>query len=149
MNIMRIFKNILTAAALVFMAAGLSSCYFRLSDDAKKQFKYDLRYRMHTAEGEVDTVTYNPGEFHSVCSKGGIDDVLVIQTENEFKVEVISYEMMTDSIRVTNENGVLTVGLTDSARKNLRPDSNSGLCPVFERNHLYKIKQPANLRLQG
>ena len=136
MNIMRIFKNILTATVLVIMAVGLSSCYFRLSDDAKKQFKYDLRYRMHTAEGEVDTVTYNPGEFHSVCNKGGIDDVLVIQTENEFKVEVISYEMMTDSIRVTNKNGVLTY-------------PSSCLCPVFERNHLYKIKQPANLRLQG
>lgn len=35
---MKLLKNILTAAALVFMAAGLSSCYFRLSDDAKKQF---------------------------------------------------------------------------------------------------------------
>lgn len=57
MNIMRIFKNILTATVLVIMAMGLSSCYFRLSDDAKKQFKYDLLYRMHTAEGEVDTVT--------------------------------------------------------------------------------------------
>lgn len=148
MNIMRIFKNILTATVLVIMAVGLSSCYFRLSDDAKKQFKYDLRYRMHTAEGEVDTVTYNPGEFHSVCNKGGIDDVLVIQTENEFKVEVISYEMMTDSIRVTNENGVLTVGLTDKPL-NLRIYPSSCLCPVFERNHLYKIKQPANLRLQG
>lgn len=121
MNIMRIFKNILTATVLVIMAVGLSSCYFRLSDDAKKQVKYDLRYRMHTAEGEVDTVTYNPGEFHSVCSKGGIDDVLVIQTENEFKVEVISYEMMTDSIRVTNENGVLTVGLTDKTARIFGP----------------------------
>lgn len=35
MNIMKLLKNILTAAALVFMAAGLSSCYFRISDDAK------------------------------------------------------------------------------------------------------------------
>lgn len=121
MNIMKLLKNILTAAALVFMAAGLSSCYFRISDDAKKQLKYDMRYCMHTAEGEVDTVTYNPGEFHSVCNKGGIDDVLVIQTENEFKVEVISYEMMTDSIRVTNENGVLTVGLTDKTARIFGP----------------------------
>ncbi len=121
MNIMKLLKNILTAAALVFMAAGLSSCYFRISDDAKKQLKYDMRYSMHTAEGEVDTVTYNPGEFHSVCNKGGIDDVLVIQTENEFKVEVISYEMMTDSIRVTNENGVLTVGLTDKTARIFGP----------------------------
>lgn len=121
MNIMRIFKNILTATALVFMAAGLSSCYFRISDDAKKQLKYDMRYRMHTAEGEVDTVAYNPGEFHSLRSKGGIDDVMVIQTENEFKVEVISYEMMTDSIRVINENGVLTVGLTDKTARIFGP----------------------------
>lgn len=118
---MKLLKNILTAAALVFMAAGLSSCYFRISDDAKKQFKYDMRYRMHTAEGDVDTVTYNPGEFRSLRSKGGIDDVMVIQTENEFKVEVISYGMMTDSIRVINENGVLTVGLTDKTARIFGP----------------------------
>ena len=118
---MKLLKNILTAAALVLMAAGLSSCYFRISDDAKKQLKYDMRYSMHTAEGDVDTVTYNSGEFHSVCNKGGIDDVLVIQTENEFKVEVISYEMMTDSIRVINENGVLTVGLTDKTARIFGP----------------------------
>lgn len=118
---MKLLKNILTAAALVLMAAGLSSCYFRLSDDAKKQFKYDMRYRMHEAEGEVDTVTYNPGEFNSVCSKGGIDDVMIVQTKNEFKVEVISYKTMTDSIRVTNESGVLTVGLTDKTGRIFGP----------------------------
>ncbi len=121
MNIMRILKNILTAVALVITATGLSSCYFRISDDAKKQFKYDMRYRMHDEEGEVDTVTYTPGEFHSVCNNGGIDDVMVVQTENEFKVEVISYKMMTDSIRVTNENGVLTVGLTDKTARIFGP----------------------------
>lgn len=118
---MKLIKNTLTATALVLMAVGLSSCYFRISDDAKKQLKYDMRYSMHTAEGDVDTVTYNSGEFHSVCNKGGIDDVLVIQTENEFKVEVISYEMMTDSIRVINENGVLTVGLTDKTARIFGP----------------------------
>ena len=118
---MRIFKNILIATALILMASGLSSCYFRFSDDAKKQFKYDLRYRMHDAEGEVDTVTYIPGEFHSVHNKGGFDDVMIVQTENEFKVEAISYEMMTDSIRVTNENGVLTVGFTDKTARIFGP----------------------------
>lgn len=118
---MRLFKNILTATALVLMVAGLSSCYFRFSDDAKKQFKYDMRYRMHTAEGEVDTVAYTPGEFHSVRCKGGIDDVMIVQTENEFKVETISYEMMTDSIQVTNENGVLTVGFTDKTARIFGP----------------------------
>ncbi len=60
MNIMRIFKNILTAATLVIMAAGLSSCYFKISDEAKKQIKYSTRHQMYDAEWEVDTVTCNP-----------------------------------------------------------------------------------------
>ena len=118
---MKLIKNTLTATALVLMAVGLSSCYFRLSDDAKKQFKYDLRYQVSDLGGKIDTVTYNPGEFHSLRSKGGIDDVMVIQTKNEFKVEVISYEKMTDSIRVINENGVLTVGLTDKTARIFGP----------------------------
>ncbi len=118
MNIMRIFKNILTATALALMAAGLSSCYFRFSDDLKQQIKNASR---QSPEGEVDTVTYNPGEFHSVCSKDGLNDVIVIQTVNEFKVEVISYDTMADSIRVTNEDGVLTVGFTDKTARIFGP----------------------------
>ena len=72
MNLIRLSKNILTATALVLMATGLSSCYFRLSDDAKKHLKNELR-RYH--EGEADTVTYNPGKFHSVRSEDGEPNV--------------------------------------------------------------------------
>ncbi len=72
MNIIRLSKNILTATALALMATGLSSCYFRLSDDAKKQLKNELR---RYPEGEADTVTYNPGEFHSVRSEDGDPNV--------------------------------------------------------------------------
>ncbi len=121
MNIMKLLKNILAAAALVIMAAGLSSCYFRLSDDAKKQFKYDLRYRLCDAEGEVDTVTYSPGEFNSICDFRGIDDVIVIQTGNESKVEVIAYNTMIDSVRVTNENGELKIGFTNKTARIFGP----------------------------
>ena len=80
MNIMRIFKDILTAAALVLMAAGLSSCYFRLSDDAKKQFKYDLRYRISDLGGEIDTVTRNVGEFNSIDIDILLNDMIFVQT---------------------------------------------------------------------
>lgn len=62
MNIIRLSKNILTAAALVLMAAGLSSCYFRLSDDAKNQLKNELR---RYPEGEADSVSFHkagPGD---------------------------------------------------------------------------------------
>lgn len=140
------FKNILTAAALVLMTAGLSSCYLRLNGDAKKQFKYDMRYRMHEAEGEVDTVTYNPGVFHSVSNENGIDDVMVIQTENEYKVEVISYETMTDSIRVTNEDGVLTVGLTDKTSKIYGPVQVRVYSPSLTK---ISTKNYTNYRLSG
>lgn len=109
MNIMRIFKNILTATALVFMAAGLSSCYFRLSDDAKKQFKYDLRYQISDLGGKIDTVTYNVGEFHSIDVAIILNDMIFVQTEDEFKVEVIAYDSLIDSIRTTNDNGLLRI----------------------------------------
>ena len=111
MNIMRIFKNILTAAALVIMAMGLSSCYFRLSDDAKKQFKYDLRYQLSDAGGKIDTVTRNVGEFHSIDIGNALflNTTLFVQTEDEFKVEVIAYDYLIDSIHTTNDNGVLRI----------------------------------------
>ena len=109
MNIMRIFKNILTAAALVLTAAGLSSCYFRLSDNAKKQFKYDMRYRISDLGGEIDTVTRNVGEFNSIDIDIILNDMIFVQTEDEFKVEVIAYDDLIDSIHTTNDNGVLRI----------------------------------------
>ena len=109
MNIMRIFKNILTATALVLMAAGLSSCYFRLSDDAKKQFKYDLRYRVSDRGGKIDTVTRNVGVFNSIDIDILLNDMMFVQTEEEFKVEVIAYDYLIDSIHTTNDNGVLRI----------------------------------------
>ena len=109
MNIMRIFKNILTAAALVLMAAGLSSCYFRFSDDAKKQFKYDLRYRVSDCGGKIDTVTRDVGEFHSIEIDVLLNDAMFVQTEDEFKVEVIAYDDLIDSIHTANDNGLLRI----------------------------------------
>ena len=109
MNIMRIFKNILTASALILMAAGLSSCYFRLSDDAKKQFKYDLRYRISDLGGEIDTVTRNVGEFNSIDIDILLNDMIFVQTADEFKVEVIAYDSLIDSIHTTNDNGMLRI----------------------------------------
>ena len=109
MNIMRIFKNILTAVALVLMAAGLSSCYFRFSDDAKKQFKYDLRYRVSDCGGKIDTVTRDVGEFHSIEIDVLLNDAMFVQTEDEFKVEVIAYDDLIDSIHTANDNGLLRI----------------------------------------
>ena len=109
MNIMRIFKNILTATAIVLMAAGLSSCYFRFSDDAKKQFKYDLRYRVSDSGGKIDTVTRNVGKFHSIDIDILLNDMVLVQTEDEFKVDVIAYDDLIDSIHTTNDNGVLRI----------------------------------------
>lgn len=82
MNIMRTFKNILTATALVLMAVGLSSCYFRMSDDAKKQLKDEMRSQMHDTDGEVDTVTYTQGELHSTRSESGTIEVTADYAED-------------------------------------------------------------------
>lgn len=117
MTIMKILKNILTAMALVITAAGLTSCYVRFSDDAKRQLKYDMRYRLSETGGKIDTVTYDCGEFHSIDIDNGISDAMFIQTGSEYKVTVISYDVMIDSIMVTNENGGLRIGYTDKTRK--------------------------------
>lgn len=108
---MKLLKNILTAAALVFMAAGLSSCYFRISDDAKKQLKYDMRYRISDSGGKIDTVTRNVGEFHSIDIGNDLilNTTILVQTKDEFKVEVIAYDYLIDSIHATNDNGVLRI----------------------------------------
>lgn len=109
MNIMRIFKNIITAAALTITAAGLSSCYIRINNDLKAQFKNDLRYMLNKDMAK-DTVTFDVGEFESITQEKSLDDLMFIQTDGEYKVKIVAYSETVDSVTVNNEDGTLRIG---------------------------------------
>jgi len=114
---MKFLKNILTIAALVLMAAGLSSCYFRFSDKTKKLLKNELRYTLSDLDVKIDTVTYNVGQFNAVDIDMNMDDIVIVQTEGESKVDLMACDFLIDSILVTNEEGTLKVRLNDGTSR--------------------------------
>ncbi len=87
------------------MVAGLSSCYFRFSDKTKKLLKNELRYTLSDLDVKIDTVTYN------------VDDIVIVQTEGESKVDLMACDFLIDSILVTNEEGTLKVRLNDGTSR--------------------------------
>lgn len=113
MNIMKAIKNILTAAALIVMATGLSSCYFRLNERAKAQFKNNLNYKL-SGSTKIDTVTFNVGEFQSISQEKSLDDLIFIQTDGEYKVKIVAYPETVDSVFVKNDDGMLKIGVNYS-----------------------------------
>lgn len=113
MNIMKLLKNMITVAALVLTAAGLSSCYIRISENARERLKSEIILNKAVAEGEVDTLTYNPGSFDSIHVDGSINELTVEQQDGDPKVEIIVLECMRDSVRITNEDGKLRIGFSD------------------------------------
>ena len=114
---MKLLKNILTVAALVLMAAGFSSCYFRFSDKTKKLLKNELRYTLSDLDVKIDTVTYNVGQFNAVDIDMIMDDIVIVQTEGESKVDLMACDFLIDSILVTNEEGTLKVRLNDGTSR--------------------------------
>lgn len=110
MNIMKLFKNIITATALIAMTAGLSSCYIRLGNDLKSRFKNDLRYKLN-GDMAKDTVTFDVGEFESISQERSLDDLIFIQTDGEYKVKIVAYSETVDSVTVNNDNGTLRIGV--------------------------------------
>ena len=114
---MKLLKNILTATVLVIMAAGLSSCYFRFSDKTKKLLKNELRYTLSDLDVKIDTVTYNVGQFNAVDIDMITDDIVIVQTEGESKVDLMACDFLIDSILVTNEEGTLKVRLNDGTSR--------------------------------
>ena len=109
MNIMKISKNILTAAALIITAAGLSSCYVRISKEQKAMFKNDLEYI--DSQMDKDTVTFEVGEFESFSQERSLDNITFIQTDGEYKVEIAAYSQFVDSVFVHNNDGTLRIGV--------------------------------------
>lgn len=114
---MKFLKNILTVAALVLMAAGFSSCYFRFSDKTKKLLKNELRYTLSDLDVKIDTVTYNVGQFNAVDIDMIMDDIVIVQTEGESKVDLMACDFLIDSILVTNEEGTLKLRLNDGTSR--------------------------------
>lgn len=115
---MKAIKNIITATALILTAASLSSCYFRISKEQKARLKNDIRYAL-CEDMDKDTLTIDAGEFHAI-SQEGLDDLIFVQTDDEYKVEIIAYSETSDYVSVNNNNGVLRIKFNDSL-STLRP----------------------------
>lgn len=113
MNIMKLLKNMITVAALALTAAGLSSCYIRISNEQKARLKNDLRYTLNK-DSDKDTVIFDVGEFNSISQKAALDDMFFVQTDGEYKVKIITYSGSEDSLSVKNDNGVLRIGFNAS-----------------------------------
>ena len=108
---MKSIRNILTAAAIAVTAATASSCYVRISDEAKKDLKNALELRLASAKevySESDSVVFRPGAFTSVSSMGSMD-VEFILSDGEPVVSVFGTHITRDSVKVYVNDGKLVI----------------------------------------
>lgn len=108
---MNIFKSIILASALTAAAFSASSCYFRISDEAKKEMKSALELRLESSKqvySETDSVVFRPGPFTSVSSIGGMD-VDFILSDCEPTVSLFGTHITRDSVKVYVNDGRLII----------------------------------------
>ena len=108
---MKIMRTSIMAAALAITAAFTSSCYIRVSDEAKKELKEKLEFekevREQTYVGE-DPVIIHPGAFTKLVLSDWAD-VKFVQREGEPEVVVTGTYRSRDLVTVENEDGVLGI----------------------------------------
>lgn len=108
---MNIFKSIILASALTAANFSASSCYFRISDEAKKEMKSALELRLESSKqvySETDSVVFRPGPFTSVSSIGGMD-VDFILSDCEPTVSLFGTHITRDSVKVYVNDGRLII----------------------------------------
>jgi hypothetical protein len=105
---MKIIKYLAVAAAVT---VSFSSCYVRISDEARQRIKdrAEAEVRMNEKVYDAnDSLVFHPGSFNSVSNKSSVD-VTFIQCEGEPKVIITGQYKSRDSIRVENVDGVLRI----------------------------------------
>ena len=108
---MRSIKITIAAIALAAAAAGSSSCYIRISDEAKEKIKSEISYRKVFSEvvySESEPAVFHPGEFNSLEVSNWMD-VTFIPREGEPEVLVSGTHRSRDEVKVENEAGTLRI----------------------------------------
>ena len=102
---MKSIKITIAVIALAAMAAGTSSCYIRISDEAREKIKSEINYRRTFSEvvySESEPAVFHPGEFNRM-------DVTFIPREGEPEVLVSGTHRSRDEVKVENEAGTLRI----------------------------------------
>ena len=97
----------MAAITLAAMAAGATSCYIRISDEAKEKIQSELSYRRTFSEviySESEPAVFHPGEFNSLEVSNWMD-VTFIPREGEPEVLVSGTHRSRDEVKVENEAG--------------------------------------------
>ena len=108
---MKSIKITIAVIALAAMAAGTSSCYIRISDEAREKIKSDISYRKLYSEvvyPESEPAVFHPGEFNSLEVSNWMD-VTFIPREGEPEVLVSGTHRSRDEVKVENEAGTLRI----------------------------------------
>ena len=108
---MKSIKITIAAIALAAMAAGSSSCYIRISDEARERIKSEISYRKVFSEvvySESEPAVFHPGEFN-ILEVSNWMDVTFIPREGEPEVLVSGTHRSRDEVKVENEAGTLRI----------------------------------------
>ena len=108
---MKSIKITIAVIALAAMAAGFSSCYIRISDEAREKIKSEINYRRTFSEvvySESEPAVFHPGEFNMLDVSDWMD-VTFIPREGEPEVLVSGTHRSRDEVKVENEAGTLKI----------------------------------------
>ena len=108
---MKTIKRIIAASLTVLVAMSTTSCYIRISKDAKEELKDRLRYEQEMGEvvyDESDSLVINPGSFNSLLDRSGLD-ITYILSDCEPKVVITGKYKSRDQILVENKYGDLEI----------------------------------------
>ncbi len=108
---MKTIKRIIAASLTALVAMSTTSCYIRISKDAKEELKDRLRYEQEMGEvvyDESDSLVINPGSFNSLLDRSGLD-ITYILSDCEPKVVITGKYKSRDQILVENKYGDLEI----------------------------------------
>lgn len=112
---MKTVKRIMTATLLAIAAISTSSCYIRISKDAKEQLKERIRFREEMSEvvyDKSDPRIIHPGEFSGIENNSWLD-LNIVQREGEPEVVINGTYRTRDSALVENIDGILNVSFAN------------------------------------
>ena len=113
---MRTFNRIMTASLMAIVAISSSSCYVRISKEAKEEIKQKLHMQQDMNEvvySESDSLVISPGSFNALSSESSVD-VTFIQSDCEPKVVIKGKYKSRDHIRVENKDGNLNISYEEN-----------------------------------